>query len=311
MNTQANAVTGTGVEAQTMTPAAVSMSRQMYWCVLRELWENRSLYIAPPAIAGLFLLGFLVTLFHLPGRMRAVIALDPMQQHRALAIPYDIVAGLMMGTAMIVGAFYCIDALYGERRDRSILFWKSLPVSDVTTVLSKAIIPLVFLPLFVFVVAIATQLIMLLFSSAVLLASGSSVATLWTQLSFPQMSLLLLYHLVTVHALWPAPLYAWLLLVSAWARRAPFLWAVLPPFAIGVLEKLVFNTTYFANMLLNRLSGGGLEAVTPPDSFPTHPMTHLTPGVFLSSAGLWMGLAVTAAFLAGAIWLRRYRGPIE
>ena len=58
--------------------------------------------------------------------------------------------------------FYCLDALYGERRDRSILFWKSLPVSDLTTVLSKASIPIVVLPLLTFAVTVATQLIMLL-----------------------------------------------------------------------------------------------------------------------------------------------------
>ena len=90
--------------------------------------------------------------------------------------------------------FYCLDALHGERRDRSILFWKSLPVSDLTTVLAKASIPLVILPLLTFAITVAMQWIMLLLSSAVLLASGLSVATLWTQLSLFQMSLMLLYH---------------------------------------------------------------------------------------------------------------------
>ena len=102
---------------------------------------------------------------------------------------------------------------------------------------------------------------MLLLSSAVLLGSGLSVATLWTQLSLFQMSLMLLYHLVTVHALWYAPIYGWLLLVSGWARRAPFLWAVLPPLAIGVVEKIAFNTSHFAAMLGYRISGGP-EAVS-------------------------------------------------
>ncbi len=127
-----------------------------------------------------------------------------------------------MLTTLLVGVFYCLDALHGERRDRSILFWKSLPVSDLTTVLSKASIPLVVLPLLTFAITVAMQWIMLLLSSAVLLGSGLSVATLWTQLSFVQMSLVLLYHLLTVHSLWYAPFYGWLLLVSGWARRAPF-----------------------------------------------------------------------------------------
>src|SRR5207245_11192714 len=145
----------------------------------------------------------------------------------------------------------------------------------------------------------------------VLLGSGLNVATLWTQLSFVQMSLLLLYHLVTVHALWPAPIYAWLLLVSGWARRAAFLWAVLPLLAIGVFEKIVFHTSHFAAMMGNRMSGGGAEAFTVPGTFPMDPMTHLTPGNFLSSPGLWIGLAIAAALLAAAVRLRRYHGPIR
>ena len=68
------------------------------------------------------------------------------------------------------------------------------------------------------VITVATQWIMPLLSTAVLRASGLNVATLWTQVSFFQMSMGLLYHLVTVHALWYAPFYGWLLLVSAWAR---------------------------------------------------------------------------------------------
>src|SRR5882762_3605617 len=90
---------------------------------------------------------------------------------------------------------------------------------------------------------------------AVRLGSGLSVATLWTQVSLFQMSLMLLYHLVTVHALWYAPIYGWLLLVSGWARRAIFLWAALPLLAIGVVEKIAFNTSHFAAMLAYRLSG--------------------------------------------------------
>src|SRR6266550_1248331 len=116
-------------------------------------------------------------------------ALDPAQQREAIAMPFDIAAALLMLTQLLVGAFYCLDALHGERRDRSILFWKSLPVSDLTTVLSKASIPLVVLPLLTFTIIVATQWIMLLLSSAVLLGSGLSVATLWRQLPWLQMSL--------------------------------------------------------------------------------------------------------------------------
>ncbi len=309
MNTQANATSESYLEPQATAPAAISSAQRLYWALRRELWENRSIYIAPLAAAGVALFGFLLTLIHLPEKMRTASTLNPMQQHERIEQPFDAAAALLMGTFLIVGMFYCVEALQRERRDRSILFWKSLPVSDLTTVAAKVSIPFVVLPLLTFAITFATQLIMLLVSSAVLAGSGLSVATYWAQVSLLQMSLLLLYHLMTVHVLGSAPIYGWLLLVSAWARRAAFLWAVLPPLAICALERLLFNTAHFA-AFLGQFFTGGTEGLYAPGTMPMDPATHLTPGRFLSTPGLWIGLAVTAAFLAAAVRLRRYRGPI-
>jgi ABC-2 type transport system permease protein len=217
---------------------------------------------------------------------------------------------VIMGVACVVGMFYCLDALHGERRDRSILFWKSLPVSDLTTVLSKASIPLVVVPLLSFGLIVATQWIMLLLSTAVLLGSGQSAAPLWTHMPFFQMSLMLFYHLLTVHVLWYAPIYGWLLLVSAWARRAAFLWAALPWAAIGVIEKIAFHTSHFAAWLGYRFSGSAAGGSFIPDNGSMDPLMHLTPGQFLITPGLWMGLVFFVACIAAAVRLRRYREPI-
>ena len=282
----------------------------MYWSVRRELWESRSIYIAPLAVAALILAGFLISAIHLPDKMRAALALNPMQRHELIEKPYNFAALLIMGTTFIVAVFYCLDALHGERRDRSILFWKSLPVSDLTTVLSKASIPLVVLPLLTFAITVVTHWIMLLLSTAVLLGSGLSVTTLWTHLPLWHMSLMLLYHLLAIHALWYAPIFGGLLLVSGWARRAPFLWAALPLLAIGVVEKIAFNTSHFAAMLGHRISGGPEGAASTVGGMSMDSLTQLTPGQFLISPGLWIGLAVTAVFLAAAVRLRRYREPI-
>jgi ABC-2 type transport system permease protein len=124
-----------------------------------------------------------------------------------------------------------------------------------------------------------------------------------------QMSLMLFYHLLTVHVLWHAPIYSWLLLVSGWARRATFLWAVLPVLAICVVEKIAFNTWHLAALLGRRLAGGA-EVVAFPGRFPIDPGMQLTPGKFLSSPGLWIGLVFALALLAAAVRLRRYREPI-
>src|SRR5712692_2810684 len=255
MNTPLNTVPESACESKIIAPAAMSATRPLSWSVRRELWENRSIYIAPLIVAAVQVFGFAISTIGLADRRRAVLLLDPAHQRAAIEQPYDLAAMMMIFTVFIVGVFYCLDALHGERRDRSILFWKSLPVSDLTTVLSKAIVPLAVLPLITFAIVVATQFIMLLISTAALLPSGLA-ATTWANFNLFQQSLVLLYGLIVI-ALWHAPIYGWALLVSGWARRATFLWAVLPPFAIGIFEKITFNTSYFASMLKNRLLGAG------------------------------------------------------
>jgi ABC-2 type transport system permease protein len=305
MNTQSEAMPP--LEANVTVPVAIPASRRLYWSVRRELWENRAIYIAPLAVAAVFLVAFLIGAIHPPVKMRDAMALDPMRHQDLVEQPYTFAAFLLMGTTLIVAMFYCLEALYSERRDRSILFWKSLPVSDLTTVLAKLSIPLVILPLATFAITIVTQWIMLILSSALMLARGQSVAPLWSHLPLFQMSLMLLFHVVAIHGLQFAPVYSWVLLVSSWARRAPLLWAVLPPLAIGVAEKIAFNTSHFA-ALLGYLLGGGPEIVT--GKMQMLPLTPLAVGEFFINPGLWIGLAVAAAFLAAAVRLRRYREPI-
>jgi ABC-2 type transport system permease protein len=249
-------------------------------------------------------------LFHLPYAVRTLSTLDSGHQRAALAQPFDFAAGAIMAAAFLISIFYSVDALYGERRDRSILFWKSMPVSDLTTVLAKASIPLVVLPLFAFAVTAVTEFIMLLLGSLVVLVNGLSVTTLWTQLQIHQVMFLLLYHIVTAHMLWYAPFYAWLLLVSAWARRAPLLWGVLPPLAIGVFESVAFHSSNFFGLINDRYSGSSDAMTSMMGDFPFHPGMRLAPGAFLAAPGLWIGLILAALFLVAAARLRRYRDPI-
>lgn len=308
MNTQSNSWPES-VDPQGIVPAVLSAARPMYWSVRREFWENRSIYIAPLAAAALFLFGFMISMIHLPAKVRAA-GFDPMRQYEVIGT-FMLAALLVMGTTFIVALFYCLDALHGERRDRSILFWKSLPVSDLTTVLSKASIPILVLPLLTFAITVALWLAMLLLSSAVLLGSGLSAAPLWTHLSLFQLSLLLFYHLLGIHGFWYAPIYGWLLLVSAWARRAAFLWATVPLLAIGIVERIAFSSSHFANMLGYRMSGGGEHMMgSNATGIAALLAPNLTPGQFLMSPSLWTGLAVAALFLALAMRVRRSQGPI-
>src|SRR6266576_3327785 len=288
-------------------PGQSAKTRPFYWSVKRELWENRSIYVAPLIVAIVVLFGFLVSTGGLPERRRAVLLLDPAKARAAIDTPYNVAAIMLIFTAFIVGVFYCLDALHGERRDRSILFWKSLPVSDLTTLLSKATIPLAALPLVTFAIIVATQFVMLLWTSVLLITHGMNPGSTWTNFNLFQQSLILLYGLVAI-ALWHAPIYGWALLISCVARRATFLWAMLPLLAIAFFEKITFGTWHFAFMLKDRLLGFAPEAFA--FSMRSIGSVSLTPGKYLSAPELWIGLAFAVAFIATAVRLRRYRGPL-
>jgi ABC-2 type transport system permease protein len=315
MNTQSNAVPDSPLDAQAVAPAALAPTRPLYWSVRRELWENRSIYAAPLAVGAVYLVGFLISLYWLPRSVRALPTLNPAQPILVqLAMPYAHAGMLLTFVGFLVGIFYSLDALHSERRDRSILFWKSLPVSDLTTVLSKAIVPLVILPVLVLAVTIPLQIVMRLLSAAVLLTSGASTATPWGP-PLLEMEVVLLYGVI-VMVLWHAPLYMWMLLVSGWARRATFLWAVLPPLAIAALEYIAFHTSYLGSMLQDRLFGFAAGAFDLKDKngvpIDAHfiPLEQLAPGRFLSIPSLWLGLIVAAIFFAAAVRMRRYREPL-
>jgi len=293
-------------ESHAYSDAKKPASRLIYWSIVREFWESPSIYAAPLAVAAVALLGYLVAAIFLPGHQPTRVMT---RHHNPLSEVYEIVTVVVMMTVVFLQVLYSLDALYGERRERSILFWKSLPVSDGTTVLAKAFIPMIFLPLYGLLVTIVAQFGVLLIATVVVLFTGGSVAMLWGQSLMLTPDLLLGYHLLTVHTLWYAPIYCWILFVSAWSKRSPFVWVVFPPLAIYGVERLLFGTTLFADMLQSRFMGS--SHATAGEGMTNMGMgTHPTPVAFLANPSLWLGLLVAAALLYGAARLRRYHEPI-
>jgi ABC-2 type transport system permease protein len=292
-------MTSVAEDAPPVTSAAASKpARPFYGSVRRELWENRAIWMAPFITAGIVLFIF-VSVMVVMARPR-----------RAPELPYDIATSFVLAAMFLVWVFYCLDALHGERRDRSILFWKSLPVSDLTTVLSKAAIPLVVLPFVTFVVTAALQLALLLAHKATVLLVGLPADTPGP---FPLLRTwgVLLYGLVAM-TLWLAPVYAWFLLVSAWARRATLVWAMLPFVALATLEQVAFRSTHLSSFFTDRWAGWSTEAfVSRPRPFLLiDPMNSIAPAKFLSTPSLWIGLVLAALFLFAAARLRRRRSPL-
>ncbi len=229
-------------------------------------------------------------------------------------MPYAHAAMLLMLTGFLVGIFYSLDALHGERRERSILFWKSLPVSDLTTVLSKASIPLVILPVIVFVITVALQIVMRLVSARGPVAErcqrGDAVTppivrdAIGAALQPDRACALACAHLLLDAAgLWlGAARDISMGRVAATGDCRPRVHCV-PHFVFGLLLK-------------DRLFGFAASAFDLKDKngvpIDAHfiPLAQLAPGRFLSSPSLWLGLIVAAICLAAAVRLRRYREPI-
>jgi ABC-2 type transport system permease protein len=292
----------------------------MMWLLRRETWEHRALYIAPLITLAILVIGLASDFNDIPMGIRALSEHAPGREGAILGALHLIVAVPFVIVMSIVAAFYCLDALYAERRDRSVLFWKSLPLSDLEVVLSKVAVVVVLVPLITFVAAFVAQIVALIGASLAGLVGGASPALLWTETPIFSNSLLLIYALF-VQSFWYLPLYAWILLASAWAPRAATLWAVLPPLGVILLERLVLHTTHFADWLHHRLVGLFPLAFRVGDSrvgividddtveVPNRMIEVVDPTAVLTSPGLWTGIAVAAVLIAATVWVRRYRDP--
>lgn len=299
--------------------------RPFYWSVRRELWENRSLMIAPLAAGGIVLLALIMRAMHLSGDIEFFSTLPADRQAPMVSLVYTGIAFVISLVMNITVFFYALDALQAERKDRSVLFWKSMPVSDTTTVLSKLFTALVVSAAVVIVVTLITQLAVLLLATVILMFSGTSPGLIWGNLQLFELTITNIYAQIAM-SLWYAPVVGWLLLVSAWAKRVTILWAVFTPIGVAVFERLAIGTSYVRDMLAYRLRDGMTTAFTPAgersveaimgkgpvtnDMANPGALSSLDPVGFFTNPWLWVGLVVAAGFIAAAIWMRRYREPI-
>ena len=299
--------------------------RPFYWSVRRELWENRSLMIAPLVVGGLAVLALLGRVVAHSGDFEPLATVEPEQLRKLTAFFYAVIAYGISMVMHIAVFFYLLDALQGERKDRSVLFWKSMPVSDTTTVLSKLFTGLIVSGAIVVIVSVVTVLAGLLILSVVMLVGGANPIPMWANLQLFEMIVAVIYWQMIAVVLWYAPLAAWLLLVSAWAKRVTILWAVLTPVAVAVVERVALGTHYVQDMINSRLqdptvlrflAGARGAELTIGEKGLRHgmpmsdPFSAVDPIAFFANPWLWVGLVVAAAFVAATIWMRRYREPL-
>jgi ABC-2 type transport system permease protein len=313
----------------------------MKWLIRREMWEHKGMLVwAPTVVAGLIaamaslalFLGRNISFGHeagqtqvgtvtIEGHMRDQVIDGMAQTYMAAAVPLYLMLGFLV-------FFYCLGALHDERRDRSLLFWKSLPVSDHMTVFSKAMLALVITPLIITAIAIVLSVFVVLCACTVLLMHGTNLFS--GLLGSPDFYLtpLRVLGMLPVYLLWALPTVGWLLLVSSMARSKVFLWAVGIPVVSALLLlwaerslNLAVNAGWFIEKIVDRI----LLGVVPGSWFLFELHSDTVAGLAgkqelfqantllaaswntLGTASAWLGAIAGVAMLAGATWMRRRR----
>lgn len=285
--------------------------------IRREFWEHRMLWIAPLVLVAVYLL-----LCFVPGPGVVGIPqgahIPDLGPERSVVVFLGIQSVFTMFLILLMGAivfFYLADCLYADRKDRSILFWKSLPVSDWITVLSKAAVAVVVMPVAIWALALVANL----FAYAILWVRFHGTAVMPNFIQWDTGAWLRLNgHLFTnilVLALWYLPIVGYQLLLSAWARSSVLVWTLLPPLGLMLAEGWFLHSWNVAHFLGYRLLGG-LIGHRPPPNFDVGPGTHNTvDGVLrgsnllpaLGNIDLWIGVVVGVVLILAAIRIRRYR----
>jgi ABC-2 type transport system permease protein len=284
------------------------------WLVRREFWENRAIWVLPAVIAGLMVVAAAIGHAELSPTGGHVEVSVMQKSGPGAAVVFFFATGMIFFTTMNIYAFwYLLDCLYADRRDRSILFWKSMPIPDATIVLSKALVALVALPAVYFVAADVATLLMAAIISV--RDHGPPGGSLWDARLWLQQQTLWIY-ISTTSALWYLPIAGWLMLVSASAKRAAILYAVLPPLGLVLAEHLLIGTHEIGKILMGRINGFKDAAFKYPPEFHWSPghddgvpsvIGLLDPEGFLRNPAVWIGAAIGAAFIVGAIELRKRR----
>ena len=291
--------------------------------VRREAWEHSAIWLVPVVMSVvLFVLAVMASFGLIDDISIEVVAdhsVDAREMTGGLAAFNFALFGWFAMVMSIVATFYLLDCLLADRKDRSILFWKSLPVSDLKTVLSKLLTAAVLIPLVAFVVSLITHFLLLIVGSVDLLVLGASPwDMLWAPNPIFSTSALVFYAMI-VQVLWYLPLMGYLMLISAFAKRAVMVWAVIPPLVIALLEQQLLGTRHFAALIADRLGGvfplafnvnvreGNVESLGElADKIDSPLFEVINVGPLLQSAGFWLGLLAAAGFIAGAVYLRRY-----
>ena len=312
------------------------------WLLKREFWEHKGGFFWMPLIVG----GIMI-LFIAVSLLIAVLGVKDGMQINGVAVSNlanvvgpeqkaDFAARLVSGYAglsmpillalSVCIFFFCLGALFDERKDRSVLFWKSLPVSDRATVLSKVAMALGVGPAIAVVISAITAILAGLLICIAAAAAGVNIfdevlSNAGTYLAPVQMAAL-----APIYALWALPTIGWLLMVSAWSRTKPLLWAIGVPLLTATLLSWInrmFQFSWDMGWFWKNMIGRLLASVVPgswlgetAQSLPSEDTVRASSAMsdllthswqLLGGANIWIGVALGVAMIYAAIRLRGWR----
>jgi ABC-2 type transport system permease protein len=304
----------------------------LWTLVIRELWESPVAFKWTPLALAALIVFFAIVSLVIGARFDAemaftsdalrMFATEPHEQKRLIVSgALFSVSSIFFQLMILIILFYLAGSLFDDRKDRSILFWKSLPVSDRMTVASKVMAAAVLVPAMFLAAIILTHILLLTIATGYgLIAGVNPLTTFWLPASLPRLWSVMALGLL-VQALWLMPIYAWLLFCSSWAPRLPILIAIAIPTTIAVSQHVWSLTTSFSlpgfniglimlkrlgasimPMNLNIQFGDDISNVRFNEDLYMNFSTVLR---YLAEPEMWIGLVIALILLTGAVWFRR------
>ena len=222
------------------------------------------------------------------------------------------VAFLFQMALFLTVFFYLSGTLYDDRKDHSVLFWKSMPISDTETVVAKLLMVMFIAPAIAVVAMFIGQLLFFVIATFLAWSGGVSAwETLWQPSGLLSGVVLLVVGYI-LNAFWMLPLFTWVLMISAYANRAPLMWTILVPVLVYILEVIVFGRAYIGAFFRDHVGFRVLPHINPETEQSDPRPLDSADGLFqfVISGELWLGVLVGAVFLVAAVYLRRLNNEI-
>ena len=197
---------------------------------------------------------------------------------------------------------YSLSTFFDERKDKSIIFWRSLPVSDSFTVFSKLIVALVVAPLLVIPALLFLHLVSVT-AGSIYFAVSDIVPFTWAWQAYPWLDWIRVIFSLWMQSLWSLPIITWIMLAGAYSRK-PVVAAILPPVVVVLVEGVSLSSSVFLDSLFERVQPWS-RASSFPKEYESLGVAELSDiPLLFGMTEFWVGILVSSVFIYLTIYFR-------